>query len=437
MTHMLGTFNQLQQSRFEAFRRATFQRDAISNYVAYCLASCHEQAYGKSERVRQMLDKSGLGMGDPRAETAMKQSGERLVGGIRLEVDRPKRMLKIAEYPRLQDMVAPSQSENIVLVVSTLAKAYAQRLIGAARKVAMMEQRHGVGEALLPTDVLRAQSCLQHAGLDPGFLMMPQQESSRAVVGESDAVRAAVFGIENEYETMRNAAFAAQEEYDRLMVSQTDSDSMEVDNVEQTEETTATLATAELGGETKDGLEKKVDNEGNGGRKDTDDVDDESDDSGDDFEVLEEQVLGGIEVPDDTIKAAPTAAPKDDTALSTVEEPVIDKDVATMKEGKTETSRKDEEQPIQPLEQQQQQEQPTVQQQQQPTVQKQQQPTVQPQQQQPTVQQQQPAVQQQPKPKPKKVKPPQPITQSMEDALLGDLDDDSDTDSSDDDDAGD
>merc|ERR1712161_115599 len=37
MAQVLSTFSKLEQSRFEAFRKASFPRDAISKYVAHCL----------------------------------------------------------------------------------------------------------------------------------------------------------------------------------------------------------------------------------------------------------------------------------------------------------------------------------------------------------------------------------------------------------------
>ena len=41
MKQVLSTFSKLEQSRFEAFRKASFPGDAIGTYVAHCLI--HEQ----------------------------------------------------------------------------------------------------------------------------------------------------------------------------------------------------------------------------------------------------------------------------------------------------------------------------------------------------------------------------------------------------------
>ena len=55
MTQVLRTFNRLEQSRFEAFRRSTFRGDAISDYVAHLLAASEERAYAKNVKTRQHL----------------------------------------------------------------------------------------------------------------------------------------------------------------------------------------------------------------------------------------------------------------------------------------------------------------------------------------------------------------------------------------------
>jgi hypothetical protein len=112
-------------------------------------------------------------------------------------------------------MVAPGQADEITVVVSTLAKAYAQRLVTAARRVAAAE---GLEESqpLQPSHLLKAHHSRIQAGLDPGFFL--QKPRATAVMESSSAVAAAL-GIVDKNELARNAALAAQEEYDKYMES--------------------------------------------------------------------------------------------------------------------------------------------------------------------------------------------------------------------------
>mmetsp|Transcript_19968 Transcript_19968/g.28292 ORF Transcript_19968/g.28292 Transcript_19968/m.28292 type:complete len:194 (+) Transcript_19968:112-693(+) len=63
MAQVLSTFNRLEQSRFEAFRKATFRGDAISRYVSHCLQASHERAFARGEKTRQYLGGNNLGVG--------------------------------------------------------------------------------------------------------------------------------------------------------------------------------------------------------------------------------------------------------------------------------------------------------------------------------------------------------------------------------------
>ena len=76
MVKVFSTFSKLEQSRFESFRRVAFSSDAISKYIAQCLIDHHPEA--RSRR------------------------------------------------PSLSEVCAPGQAEEISIVVSTLAKSYAQ-----------------------------------------------------------------------------------------------------------------------------------------------------------------------------------------------------------------------------------------------------------------------------------------------------------------------
>ena len=121
-------------------------------------------------------------------------------------------------------MVPPGQADEITIVVSTLAKAYAQRLVTAARRVAAAE---GADEStpLTPDQVMKAYHSRVQAGLDPGFFLRKPKVSN--AVAESSAAVAAALGTVDTYALQRSAALAAQEEYDNYIKSK--EDSMDVD----------------------------------------------------------------------------------------------------------------------------------------------------------------------------------------------------------------
>lgn len=82
---------------------AVFPRDAIAKYVAHCLTEEHHRP---------------VSQGDPIvAATESRQQ--------------PEPYTKPLREPVLKEVVAPGQVENITILVSTLAKAYAQRLVTA------------------------------------------------------------------------------------------------------------------------------------------------------------------------------------------------------------------------------------------------------------------------------------------------------------------
>jgi hypothetical protein len=122
MAQVLSTFSRVEQSRFEAFRRSTFASDSIRNYVAHCLVA-HQ---------------------DPSA----------------LDPKKP---------PELAHLCAPGQAEDITIIVSTVAKVYAQRLVTAAR--AMIPDNN---TPIQPSHILAALRDRQAKGLDPGFFLPSQ-----------------------------------------------------------------------------------------------------------------------------------------------------------------------------------------------------------------------------------------------------------------------
>lgn len=213
MTQVLSTFHRMEQSRFEAFRRSTLRGDVISKYVAHCLEESEKRWYAENVKSRQYLgvpgnDKEPWQQHCPYVKNAKSSS-------------------TASSQRSLQDMVPPGQAAEITIVVSTLAKSYAQRLVTAARRVAAA-QGADPSTPLEPQQVLTAHYSRAQAGLDPGFFLQ-KQRNSITVVEQSAA--AATMGINDPNALQRNATLAAQEEYDKYMKekNQTKSDDMDVD----------------------------------------------------------------------------------------------------------------------------------------------------------------------------------------------------------------
>ena len=125
MAKVFSTFNRAEQGRFEAFRRSTFSSDAVAKYVAQCLI----------------------------AESYPSDDGRQ---------------------PILSHLTAPGQANEITIVVSTLAKLYAQRLVTSAREFA------DDGQPVEPEHILKAFEERRAQGLDPGLFLQPQIPSTRS-----------------------------------------------------------------------------------------------------------------------------------------------------------------------------------------------------------------------------------------------------------------
>jgi hypothetical protein len=156
MAQVLSTFSRLEQSRFEAFRRSTLPGDAIRKYIAHCLVQQRKEHTPAS---------------------------------------RPA--------PALSHLCAPGQAEEITIVVSTLAKSYAQRLITAARRAAPDDT------PIQPQHILNALEERKAQGLDPGFFLQASHSASSGL--------SSILKRDSNYETKRLAALQAQEDYDKLL----------------------------------------------------------------------------------------------------------------------------------------------------------------------------------------------------------------------------
>jgi hypothetical protein len=169
MAQMLSTFSKLEQSRFEAFRRSTVPADAVHEWLAACLAD------------RYSISPPSAGAGKSRS---------------------------------LADLVQPGQADSISMVVATLAKVYAQRLVSAAQSLALEDSNNGNNNEgvtadepqnpLQPRHLCRAWEHRKRQGLDPGFFLQANEGLQWSSGGQSGQV----------HDCRRLAALAAQEEYD-------------------------------------------------------------------------------------------------------------------------------------------------------------------------------------------------------------------------------
>ena len=215
MAQMLSTFSKQEESRFEAFQRSSFQADAVEEFVAACI--CHRRRVipprGSGGASAGALAMSSVPQNQQRPSPSSSTSKRRLG---RLE----------RQGPRLQDLVSapgPAVAQDVVIVVSTLAKIYAQRLVSAAVQVSnarharqqAQQQQQGGGDGgvddddddddllggggfpavssssasssslaterpLEPQDVLDAYLQRVSAGLDPGFYLQGHDGISTA-----------------------------------------------------------------------------------------------------------------------------------------------------------------------------------------------------------------------------------------------------------------
>ena len=202
MSQILSTFTTQEQDRFAAFRRSAFKGDVVSNYVAFCLAREEEKRYAQREGAARMLGVplDAIGSSSTSSGRGSKTRSVHFRG-------------KNGE-PRLSNLVAPNCAQEITVVVSALAKAYAQRLVTAARRVADAEG-YPSEEKLLPQHYREAYQRRVQAGLDPGFFLQPPQRRVASVpeVGVNRRASAAVHKLDK-YQIRLAAARAVQEAYD-------------------------------------------------------------------------------------------------------------------------------------------------------------------------------------------------------------------------------
>jgi len=159
MAQMLSTFSKVEQSRFEAFQRAKFAPHVISDWVAACLSH-------------------------------------------RFELTEPR---------PLADLVAAGrQAPEITLVVSVLAKIYAQRIVQTAVQL-RGNSTTSETSPLTAAQLRQAFHERQRQGLDPGFFLQPASERPEAAMTKHQS---------KAYEQQRLAALEAQDKYDKWVKEQ-------------------------------------------------------------------------------------------------------------------------------------------------------------------------------------------------------------------------
>jgi len=222
MAQMVSTFSKLEQSRFEAFRRSTVPANAIQEWLAACLTDRYRIHDNNNKNIRT-----------------------------------------------LSDLVQPGQADSISMVVATLAKVYAQRLVSAARVAAQQQdaakqtaavaatnnnntntnsvsssseapaisgadsasyneqpQQQQYQSPLEPRHVWQALRERQTQGMDPGFFLQENEglQWNSTVHSTHDRRRLAALQAQEEYD----AFMKSEQEKEESTASQKDSDNMDV-----------------------------------------------------------------------------------------------------------------------------------------------------------------------------------------------------------------
>jgi hypothetical protein len=258
MKQVLSTFSKLEQSRFEAFRKASFPGDAIGTYVAHCLI--HEQHRSISTGdIDKSTSSSERGGGNEEAAVAVAtntSTASIVSNSTRLRYLRPTTATATAatgerrkKEPILSDVVATGQSGDITVVVSTLAKAYAQRLVLAARKYSIERRnRHKISSvhdensnndddeeeeeeeeediAISPEDILTAYADREVRGLDPGFFLQARGTKNNSGSSNSGCtnVNLLLTDTDQRYTLNRSVVLSAQDDYYNNMKNENDND---------------------------------------------------------------------------------------------------------------------------------------------------------------------------------------------------------------------
>jgi hypothetical protein len=205
MSNLYQSWTSEQQDRFAAFRRCTFRKETISKLVTFCLAKEQQQRISLYNNACQLLLDSSSIM---KNNTSFNENYQPQL--------------------TLQDFVAPNCASEIISVVSTIAKSYAQRLVAATRQLATQEYNYPTTQKLLPQFYLQTYRQRVQHGLDPGFFIFPspqqqqQQQPNSSVPIHNPCHTAGTPGSSNQssyqrlYSVQLAAAREAEKEFNEL-----------------------------------------------------------------------------------------------------------------------------------------------------------------------------------------------------------------------------
>ena len=217
--------------RFQAYRRSVLPSDAVASFVSHRLLHNEEIRYARRQGTRNVLASADFGV-VPRsglAEASLMHCpfADAAAAADSSDVINAQAASARARAPPLSDVVAPETSQEITVVVSTLAKCYAQRLVASARRVARATG-HPDDQPLLSRHLVEAKRYRSSAGMDPGFFMRVGGTCRRSGGGGNDGsmstgstrelggstAACAALGIKDGGRLRFDAALEAQREYD-------------------------------------------------------------------------------------------------------------------------------------------------------------------------------------------------------------------------------
>ena len=232
MIQALKCMSSEEESRFEAFRRCTLPIDAVRKVLVASLAE---------GIVRRSCMNHNEMIGNHGSSCNGKLRGKKYVGGVQIL---PKVVRDAIAKPEnvkdwnkvLQCLVSPKESGDIAIIVSTLAKMYAQRVVNHACGKAYSESASGKSGAVAlggvqqysPAGNLKPRHIFQAHLLLPSPMFYLEQTTSIYLNNDSAT-------LVEEYKSKADAAIAAEKAYDDY-VKQLDTDDIESGPEASTEE---------------------------------------------------------------------------------------------------------------------------------------------------------------------------------------------------------
>ncbi len=237
MLQTLNQFNEVEQSRFEAFKRCALSGDAISKFVAASLLDSNKVS--SRHRINQI---NLIGGGDAECFDELPPSERAAIVASGREGATASTTTTTNATPRLEELVAPGSASKITAVVSTLAKIYAQRLVQSARAIATNEG-YDVNKAILPHHLMEAHRIRSQHG--QGFFMQSPQRldwinnNACGVPSQLDGHAPVALGIPDKNRIKMQAALEAQKLCDEMLNNITEESENEEIHQTEVDENTA------------------------------------------------------------------------------------------------------------------------------------------------------------------------------------------------------